>query len=146
MDQEDKHIFILEGKDMWDMRERITSKETPFWEEVLVAWNRKSFEHILPRSSPTAVPMQQASSSGEHLVLCAGCSSALSSRNSQSCSIPLLGPGGSLEMAGGPKPVQNPCKIPEDKGLNLYVSSNNIQMDGLGWIQPSILVMKDKNF
>lgn len=50
-----------EGDDMWDMRERIASKETTFWEEELKAWNRKSFQRILHRSSPTAVPRQEAS-------------------------------------------------------------------------------------
>lgn len=61
MDWEDKCFFSLEGDDMWDMRERTTSKKTTFWEEELVAWNRMSFERILHRSAPTAVPTQQAS-------------------------------------------------------------------------------------
>ncbi|XP_064259730.1 uncharacterized protein LOC135289806 [Passer domesticus] len=61
MDWEEEIFFSLEGHDMWDMRERIPSKESPFWKEVLVVCNRKSFEHILCMSAPTAVPTQQAS-------------------------------------------------------------------------------------
>lgn len=61
LDWEEESFFNFEGNLMCDMRERITSKETAFWEEELMAWNRRPFERMLLRSSPPAVPTPQAS-------------------------------------------------------------------------------------